>query len=41
MDDYAAKLVAAGFQDVVIEHAPDEGRGWTGGYVKATKPSPP
>lgn len=35
---FAEKLRAAGFENVRIEHGPDDGRGWTSALIAATKP---
>lgn len=37
--DFAAKLQAAGFANVRIEHGADDGRGWTSAYISADKPA--
>lgn len=38
-DDFGAKLRAAGFMNVRIEHGGDDGRGWTSAYISADKPT--
>jgi arsenite methyltransferase len=39
VDAFAAKLRAAGFENVRIEHGDDAGRGWTSAYISADKPA--
>lgn len=35
---FAEKLRAAGFEEIRIDHGPDDGRGWTSASIAATKP---